>query len=530
MQDGLFISKVCVKGTEYCSTSGYSTKKEAENDAAGVAVIAILQTEFSGKGIEEALAILEQRHPSKNKKRSKQASSSAPQAETQVRRDTERSRVHTDTSSVTSGTVQQSNITQVQVPSQQQPQPLVASNVAQIQSQVHSGGPQSMAGRPIQTQSGAMIGQYPAVYSHQQTEVRPHIPGATQHSDTVGQLHQATVRPSQTYTSSYSQQSVSQGQVSPSVSGVAGSQGAVMTTKGGGGICDQVQRTPGQPSATSANIHAESYPTGSGGQAPPAQAYALPTAPYQYHQAQGYPPVAYGQHYYGTSRPPYMQPSYMHQAPPTSGNQWPHPQPYPPHPHAISSHQPGAYPHLPGPQTVGAQVRVAPPQGMRSMAARFPGAAPPSPQQVHPILSSSRPPPGFSADQSAASPSQTAPNKPLNAIPIVQHTGQGLPCSSGGVKQDIEPANQKDVAKNVDFGHTKKLEELCKTRNLAAPNYKINQDKGKYFGEVKIGDRLFRTQWPCENFEQAKSTAAMEAISNLAISMSALSTSDTGIG
>ena len=534
VQGGLFISKVCVNSIEYSSTSGYSTKKEAENDAAGVALIAILQKEFGGKSIEEALAILEQRHPSKNKKKSKQASSSVVQSETQVHKDTERSRVQTDATSVASGqtggkTTQQSVVTQTQISPQQQ-QALVASNV--VQNRSHVGGPQSVTVSPPQTQSGAMIGQYQAAYSHQQTVVRPHIPGAAQQSEVMGQTpqqHQAAVRPSQTYTGSYSQQRVVQGQVSPMDAGVARGQGAMMTAKGGGGAREQVQRTSGQPSAASANVHSASYPAGSGGQAPPAQAYAPPTAQYHY-QVRGYAPpntLAYGQYYGVQSMPAYMQPSYMHQAPPTSGNQWPHPH----HPHVVSSHSAGAYPYPPGPQTVmptGAQVSVVP---HRSMAARFPGAAPPPSQQSLTILSSPwpPPPPGFSSDQSGASQPLTASNKPLNAIPMTQNSGQGLPCSSGGIKQNLESSNQKNVSKTLDFGHTKKLEELCKTRNLPAPNYRISHQKGKYVAEVRIGDRLFRTQWPCEYFEQAKSTAAMEAMTNLAMSITTLSTSDTGI-
>jgi hypothetical protein len=141
------------------------------------------------------------------------------------------------------------------------------------------------------------------------------------------------------------------------------------------------------------------------------------------------------------------------------------------------------------------------------------------------------PPPGFSADQSAASPPQTAPNKPLNAIPVTQLTGQGLPCSTAGdVRQNAESATLKDVSKSLDFGHTKRLEELCKTKSLPSPQYKINEEKRKYYAEVVIGRQSFRTQWPCESMEQAKSIAAMEAMATLAMSMSALSTSDTGIG
>ena len=545
MQDGLFESRVCVNGTEYSSTSGYSTKKEAENDAAGVALIAILQKEFGGKSIEEALAILEQRHPSKNKKKSKQAlitsSVGVAQSETQVYRDAERSRVQRDANSVTSGqiggsTAQHGGVAQTQMLPQQQ-KPLVESSMVQNLSQIHSGSPQSVTVRPTQTQSGAIIGQYQVTHSHHQTVVRPHVPGALQQSEIMGQApqqqhQQAMVGSNRAYVGSNSQQAVTQGQDNPNV---VWSQGAMTTPKGGGGVHEQVQRTPDQPSASSANIHPTSYPTGSRGQAPPTQGYAPLTGPY-YYQVQGYPPAnsaAYGQNY----APPYMQPSYMYQAPPTGGNQWPHPQPHPPHPRLINSNPPGAYPPPPsGPQIMmptGAQMRVAPPSGARLMAARFPGTAPPSTQQSPPVLPSSRPPPppGFSANQSAASPPQTAPNKPLNAIPVTQLSGQGLPCgTAGNVKQDVESASQKDSAKSLDFGHTKKLEELCKTRNLPPPQYKINQDKGKYFAEVRIGGQTFHTQWPCEYFEQAKSTAAMEAMTNLAMSMSTLSTSDTGIG
>ena len=361
------------------------------------------------------------------------------------------------------------------------------------------------------------------------------------------------------YGGSHSQQMGVQGQDNRRDTDVARSQGPMMVAKGGGGAMMtpkggggtpplQGQGTQGQPSASSANI---THPTGSAGQAPPTQVYAPPPAQYHY----GYPSTnttAYVQ-YYGVRpgpRPPYVQPSYVHpQAPPTGGHQLPHPHSsYPPsHPRVINSYPPGAYPpsSSPGPQTLapttmGPQMHhVAPPLGARSMAARFPGAATPhssqQSQQIQQVLPSSQslpPPPGFSADQSAASPPQTAPNKPLNAIPVTQLTGQGLPTSStaGNIRQDVESANQQDVPKTVDFGHTKKLEELCKNRNLPAPNYKINEEKGKYIAEVKIGGQLFHTQWPCESFEQAKSTAAMEAITNLAMSLGTLSVSDTGTG
>ena len=74
LSDGCFVSSVTVRGVPYSSTSSYGTKKEAENDAAGVALIAILQKEFSGRPFEEVISLLEQKYPSKNKKKSKQSS------------------------------------------------------------------------------------------------------------------------------------------------------------------------------------------------------------------------------------------------------------------------------------------------------------------------------------------------------------------------------------------------------------------------------------------------------------------------
>ncbi len=565
-QDGQFISKVRVKDTEFRSTSGYSTKKEAENDAAGVALIALLQKEFDGRSIEEVLAILDQKYPSKNKKKSKPASSSVSVAQsgTQVHnRDAGNSQVQTDgTPGQISGSITQhggvARTPQVPPPQNQlqQQEPLVEPHVVQKQSQIDSDGPQGVVvSRPMAGQSGEMIeqSQAAAVYSHQQAMMRPRTPGALQQSQVPRQSYQqAMVRPYQPHVvDSRSQQAVVQ---DPRYSDVARSQGAItMTPKGGGGGArEQDQRTPGQPSASSANVihHTSHSTTESGGQAPPTQAYA--PGPYYYYPMQRYPPANtaayYGQYY----AQPYMQPAYAHQAPPNPGLHWRHPQPHPPHPRLINSNPPGAYPSpsppppLPsGQQTVmpiGVNVGTAPPLGARSMAARFPGTAatPPPPRssgQLQPSVPSSqrpplRPPPGFSADQSAASPPQTAPNKPLNAIPVTQLTGQGLPCSTAGdVRQDTESVTQKDASKSLNFGHTKKLEELCKTRSLPAPQYKINQDKGKkYFAEVGIGHQSFRTQWPCESMEQAKSIAAMEAMATLAMSMSALSTSDTGIG
>ena len=564
-QDGQFVSKVNVNGTEYCSTSGYSTKKEAENDAAGVALIAVLQKEFGGKSIEEALAILEQKHPSKNKKKSKQASGNSAvgvaQSGTQVLRNTENTQVQTDSSSGqidSSSTAQHGGVArtpQMPPPQQrqlQQQEPSVESpHVVQKQSQIHSGSPQSVIVRPTPPQSGAVMGQYQAAaYSHQQTVMRPCFPGVLQQSQPMSQApqqqhQQAMVRPNPPYiVDSQSQQAAMQAQDYRADSDDAWGRGVMMVTPkggggGGGGAREQGQRTSSQPSsASSANV--TYHPTtGSGGQAPPTQPYAPPTAgPYQ---MQRHPPAS--------TAAPYIQPAYVHQAPPmpTSGYHWPHPQPHPPHPRLINSNPSGTYPPSStrptsyGQQTVmpptGVRVGMAPPPGARSMAARFPSTAPSLPppssssQQLQSTVPSSQgplaPPPGFSADQSAASPGQTVPNKPLNAIPVSKLTGQGLPS-----RQDAESANQTDVSKNLDFGKTKQLEELCKIRNLPAPHYKINEEKRKFFARVIIGHQLFRTQWPCENMEQAKSIAAMEAITNLtlAMSMSELSTGDTGIG
>ena len=570
-QDGQFVSKVNVNGTEYCSTSGYSTKKEAENDAAGVALIAVLQKEFGGKSIEEALAILEQKHPSKNKKKSKQASSNAAvgvaQSGTQVLRNAENTQVQRDSSSSqtdSSGTAQHGGVARTpQMPPSQQQQlqqqePSVESpHVVQKQSQIHSGSPQSVIVRPTPAQSGAMIGQYQtaATYSNQQTVMRPRSPGVLQQSQPMSQApqqqhQQVMVRPNQSYVAdSHSQQAVMQAQDYRADSDDAWSQGGMMVLqkgggRGGGGAHEQGQRTSGQPgSASSANI-IHHPTTGSGGQAPPTQAYAPHTVG-PYYPMPGYPPAstaAYGQY----CAPPYIQPAYVNQAPPmpTSGHHWPHPQPHPPHPRLINSNPSGAYPPSSTPtsygqQTVtptGVRVGTAPPPGARSMAARFPGNAPSPPppssssQQLQSMVPSSQgplvpPPPGFSADQSAASPGQTVPNKPLNVIPVSKLTGQGLPSSA--TRQDAESANQTDVSKHL---HTKQLEELCRIRNLPAPHYKINEEKRKFFASVMIGHQSFRTQWPCENMEQAKSTAAMEAITNLALAMSTLSTGDTGIG
>lgn len=568
-QDGQFISKVNVNGTEYSSTSGYSTKKEAENDAAGVALIAVLQKEFGGKSIEEALAILEQKHPSKNKKKSKQASSnvSVAQSGTQVHhRDAGNTPVQTDSSSgqISISTTQHGGVArtpQMPPPQQlQQQEPSVESpHVVQKQSQTLSGNPQNVIVRPTPAQSGAVMGQYQpaaaAAYSHQQTVVRPHSPGVLQQSEVISQApqqghQQAMVRPNPPYVvDSRSQQAVVYVQDNRTDSDVAWSQGVMMVTpKGGGrgGAREQGQRTQGQPSPSSVNVVHPA--TGSGGQTPPthSQAYAPHTAGPYYYPMQRYPPAntaAYGQYY----APPYIQPAYMHQAPPTSGHHWRHPQPHPPHPHLISSTPPGAYPSstppTSGQQTMmptGVKVGTAPPPGAWSMAARFPGTAPSPPlpssssQQLQPIVPPSQgslpPPPGFSTDQSAANPGQTAPNKPLNAIRVSKLTGQGLPSSTTGDRQYAKSASQKDVSKNLDLHHTKQLEELCKNRNLPAPQYRINEEKRKYFAEVIIGHQSFRTQWPCENMEQAKCVAAMEAMVKLTMSMSALSTGDTGIG
>ena len=515
MQEGSFVSKVCVNGNKYSSTSGYSTKKEAENDAAGVALIAILQKEFSGKTIEEVLAILEQKHPSKNKKKSKQASSVV--SETQVHKDVERSGVQMDTTSSTRGQIG-GHVTQHSVVTQEA---LVASSVAQnLQSQVHNVRPQGGVVRPVQTQTGANQ----AVYHHhhqQQATVMPPCAVA------MPQLQQGGIRPSQAYIASYSQQhsqTMQQGQAIPMDTGVAPSQG---DPKGGGGLSEQVQRTSGQLSATAANFYPVSQPLGHS-QAPPTQVYAPPTAPY--HQVQ-YPPIStavYDQQYAYDVPYPHMQPNYMYQAPPTGGGQWVHPRP-----HLINYPPPqGVYPPPPGLPTVtptchGSGVRVAPPPGMRSMAARFPGVTPPPPPQQLPRP----PPPGHSAHQSDASPPQITTNRPLNAIPVTHHPGQGLPHSSA--QQDVhvvESSSRSDTSKSTEFNHTKMLEELCKANNLPAPFYSVKQDKEKYSAEVKIGERLYHTQWMCDHFEQAKSIAAMEAITDLAMSMNTLSVRDTGIG
>ena len=72
-----FSCTVTIEEAPYSSLSSHPTKKEAEIEAAGVAVHAIIQTHPTAKNFEDVLRILEQIMPLKSKKRSKQPESTS---------------------------------------------------------------------------------------------------------------------------------------------------------------------------------------------------------------------------------------------------------------------------------------------------------------------------------------------------------------------------------------------------------------------------------------------------------------------
>lgn len=72
-----FSCTVTIEEAQYSSLSSHPTKKEAENDAAGVAVQSIIQTQPQAKNFEDVLKIVEQTSSSKSKHRPTQPGSTS---------------------------------------------------------------------------------------------------------------------------------------------------------------------------------------------------------------------------------------------------------------------------------------------------------------------------------------------------------------------------------------------------------------------------------------------------------------------
>ena len=508
--DGNFVSTVSVKDCEYHSTSDYPTKKEAENDAAGVALITILQTEFGGRRFEDVVVELEQKFPSKNKKKSKQTATVSEPPPLQV----EHSRLQENSSSVSSTQPGSTLMTQQTTIAQGPQQPVVNPHVANAmlkgqvmnQNQTHPHQQHPAAVRP--TPAHASTVPQHQVSPIQQPMVRPH----TQQNQMMLQQQQpAVVRPGQpVYVASYAQSQSVQQQVTLQGTASPWNQGSPNVGAPLHHVCpavgssvhphsrgpEQMQRTVGQP----AMIHSQHHP---GPPTPPSQVQPGPRQVYA-------PPVGMSPRAQIQSNTAgYVRANY--QAPPHGV----HPPPHGVHPLPRGVHSPGS---TAGGGAVAAQMT--PPPGMRPIAARFPGATPPAPGSSFP------PPPAV------ARPQMPPPGKPLHAIPVSSSGEHRLPSSSsiGSSRQDSLPnQSTSNAASNSEIDHARNLEGFCRSRNLPAPKYIIKEEMEKFSARVEIGSKVYSTQWSCNSFEQAKITAAMSALSSLAISVGDLSITGTGI-
>ena len=459
--EGNFVSTVSVKGHEYRSTSGYPTKKEAENDAAGVALIDILRRDYSGRSFDEVISLLELKFPSKNKKKAKQGVGLSESPSQQER---------------TTAEVIPPPYAQQTAMVHQHPQSMtVASQAGMANFRPH---PQGVA---TTVPSYASVSGIPTtIHSQVLSSVRPH------QQQMVGGANVVTATHSQG-PMAYSKGVLPQ-QVQTSVNPISASS-AHYYHKGGASLPTQQQPHPHSAYAPPTQAHPGQQPHPHPAYAPPTQAhpgqqsiYAPPTGTYQ--QMSG------GQ----------VQPGIP---PPTHGYVYPSP-------------QRGVY--MPGPSTPGA-ARMTPPPGIK-VAARFttPTHSPPPP----PV----QPPPGFSP-QLPITNTQISPNKPLNAIPVSANR-QGLPAGS---TNQLPSINQQTEVTRPGLNHTKALEVLCERLKLSTPFYKVKESgKAQYTAEVWIGGRSYGSRWISDDFERAKTVAAMEALSRMALTMGTQSNSSTGIG
>ena len=446
LKEGNFHSTVTVKDTHYPSTSGYPTKKEAENDAAGVALISILQKQFGGQTFDDVIALLELRFPSKNKKKSKQAAASL--VEVMPRK--------------VEGRVEVDSATAQTRPTHTQQQPQV---VAAFPSQ------QSVAlDHQAVVTSRTVIGQGP---SHPQQGYL--VTGGGVDSIVTSQTPVA-----------YPKGRISVGGAT-NVNQCSGTMSANFCHPGG-------PTTPTQsPAAPWVAAYAHAPPAVMYSQMPQGQVQTN-VAPYVYYGVPGH------------SQAPPLNPPHIFQSSPQRGMHSPRP--------SMSS-------------TVG-PVHVTPPPGLQNvqMAARFP-VAPPSTSSPPP------PPPGFSPRQPIAT-TQLLPSKPLNAIPV-SHDRHGFPTSASSSYNSQDPSTVVQSSPpswipQVD--HPKALEALCSRLKLSVPMYQIKEEgNGNFWAEVKVGDKTYQTRWKCDDFDQAKMMAAMEALSQLALtSMDVQRVDNSGTG
>ena len=412
--DGYFRSTVTVRGVDYHSTSGYATKKEAENDAAGVALIAILQKEFGGGTFEAAISLLEQKYPSKSKKKSKPSAGLTEVPSPQ-------SKVASDSSSIA---VSQPSFTPIQ------------------QSTVAMGDPQSVA-----------VWQGTMASPQNQTLLVSHTHG---HPQSMAGMTQPVAR----------------GPMS-----APWNQGPLVHAPGG--LPEEMQGTASEQNAMSPNFYSL-YP------------HALS------YQSQQVP-------YYPQSFVQYRTPEAIVQGTPPRSV-------YLPHPGVIYGPAQGTYSPRPSAVATTTATHVTPPPGIRPIAARFPGHG-----------GTPSPPPGFAPQLTARS--DVVPGKPLHAIPVPRNDKEGLPASTANVDREFRPIEQTSLATTSEqIDHSKSLEEFCRKRHFPPPNYKVSEEgKNKYSAEVRVGDKYYHTRWKCDDFEQAKLTAAMEALIGLAL------VTDTGI-
>ena len=487
-EDGNFVSTVIVKGNDYRSTCGYSTKKEAENDAAGVALISILQTEFGGKTIEDVLLLLEERFPSKNKKKSKQiANYSEPISQNQVV-----SRVQMDSTSNAATSPVQTQHTIVS--ESQQPQLVIAVPMRQeaevasrdqiTMSQARTPA-QMMVGVQQTNTGGSMVPQ--SQMYHQQFAV------GLQHSDGTRQSQMVVNQPPVVHPSPSYPHGVLQPLQQPPFS----NQGQPVHP--GGVSPELVQKMASPGIATSANFYAQHHDT----VRPPLPTHSQPGP----HPLYAPPKKTHSQLVHGPIQPNASTYNYYAVARPGMPINY---QGLPPPPGFLPPPVPGMYPPRP-PTSAAMEVRATRTYGLQrgNIAARFPGATPP--------ISS-----GLTPQQMVAN-TQTSPGKPLNAIPISVDK-QGLPA---GVTSKDSRTHDATPTTGLENWHTKALADYCQKRNLPQPNYKVtDHGKQKYSAEVRVGRQTYRTHWKCDDFEQAKTVAAMEALANVAVS---LSISDSGI-
>ena len=417
LKEGNFHSTVTVKDTHYPSTSGYPTKKEAENDAAGVALISILQKHFGGQTFDDVIALLELRFPSKNKKKSKQGAASLVDV----------------------------------MPRKVEGRVEVDSATAQT--------------RPTHTHM-------------QQQQVVTAFPS----QQSVALDHQAVVT-CRTVTGQGPSHLVTGGGVDSIVTNqtpIAYPKGR--SSVGGGTNANQYSGT------VSAQSPAAPWVTT---YAPPAVMYSqMPQGQVQTNMA----PSSY-----------YIVPRHS-QAPPLNPVLHPHIFHSPPHGGMCSPRPPMS--------SAAGPVHVTPPPGLQNvqMAARFP-VAPPSTSSPPP------PPPSFSPRQPITT-AQFPPSKPLNAIPV-SHDRHGFPTSASSSYNSQDPSSVVQSSPpswipQVD--HPKALEALCSRLKLSVPMYQIKEEgNGNFWAEVKVGDKTYQTRWKCDDFDQAKMMAAMEALSQLAL-------------